>query len=585
MLENFIFSHQKTVFEEALNNNEVSDEAIVFIEDTKEIWNHGTYFDGSTFDSSNIEASIQEIKDKTDLIKTNDDGTKFLSDDGTYKEVNTSVTVDLTNSSITEEKYNEMCEAINNYIPINVLIYNEAANNFIGLKQSDVAMDPGGNIHLYYTMFNRTDGTTNFCVSTINSSDYSVNTRITPINNLEPYYYNTMESTDEELLEAINSGKNIIVIGANGGQSYGNYYIDKDNNTVLQYMDYYNSETWLPHNYIIGSGYSTAGYKELKYYNNSNTIRIQPNCYSRIIVNNDCTIDLSGYTPVLVYESSAEDYCGELEFNDTVYNVNFRYQDDSMIYNNIKWTTFPNEFKPNTTYQFRITHGIGNLLEVGKGEVAYKSDLNSGGSDNKLIIDPFDLPDFNDLLNTINQGKQIYISNSMGGGYSEASCHNNGSSYIIIKYRGSFYDNYDNDYILAYKSDNTIVGPYASKELPPDKIENVSNCDIIPNNYYKIVPNQDIKIYCWASNIINDAVTPSAVFEGQIKFDTTVYNVQIGIRNEYGADYGEGKYDYQKGITHIIWSTDSVLDFKPKHTYQFRIVNGFGVMKEFANAY
>lgn len=63
MLENFIYAKEKALFEEKLNNGEVLDEAIVFIEDTKEIWNHGTYFDGSTFDSSNIEASIQDIID------------------------------------------------------------------------------------------------------------------------------------------------------------------------------------------------------------------------------------------------------------------------------------------------------------------------------------------------------------------------------------------------------------------------------------------------------------------------------------------------------------------------------------------
>lgn len=63
MLENFIYAKQKSLFEEALNNGQVLDEAIVFIEDTKEIWNHGTYFDGSTVDLSNIEASIQNILD------------------------------------------------------------------------------------------------------------------------------------------------------------------------------------------------------------------------------------------------------------------------------------------------------------------------------------------------------------------------------------------------------------------------------------------------------------------------------------------------------------------------------------------
>lgn len=61
MLENFIYSKEKSLFEEALNNGEVLDEAIVFIEDTKQIWNHGTYFSGESVDLSNIESSIQDI--------------------------------------------------------------------------------------------------------------------------------------------------------------------------------------------------------------------------------------------------------------------------------------------------------------------------------------------------------------------------------------------------------------------------------------------------------------------------------------------------------------------------------------------
>ena len=61
MLENFIYAKQKSLFEEALNNGEVLDEAIVFIEDTKEIWNHGTYFDGKSVDLSDIESSVQNV--------------------------------------------------------------------------------------------------------------------------------------------------------------------------------------------------------------------------------------------------------------------------------------------------------------------------------------------------------------------------------------------------------------------------------------------------------------------------------------------------------------------------------------------
>ena len=50
MLNNFIYTKTKDLFVEQLEAGNVLDEAIVFIEDTKEIWNHGTYFDCSTTD-------------------------------------------------------------------------------------------------------------------------------------------------------------------------------------------------------------------------------------------------------------------------------------------------------------------------------------------------------------------------------------------------------------------------------------------------------------------------------------------------------------------------------------------------------
>lgn len=61
MLNNFIYAKQKSLFTKALNNGEVLDEAIVFIEDTKEIWNHGTYFDCST---TNFEEILSNYVDK-----------------------------------------------------------------------------------------------------------------------------------------------------------------------------------------------------------------------------------------------------------------------------------------------------------------------------------------------------------------------------------------------------------------------------------------------------------------------------------------------------------------------------------------
>ena len=47
----------------------IPENAIVFIQDTKQIWTHGNLYDGSTFDPSNIEASIQNIlNNKVDKV-------------------------------------------------------------------------------------------------------------------------------------------------------------------------------------------------------------------------------------------------------------------------------------------------------------------------------------------------------------------------------------------------------------------------------------------------------------------------------------------------------------------------------------
>mgnify|MGYP006969168079 CR=1 FL=1 len=65
MLTNFIYAQSKAMFEERLA--EVPNDAIVFIEDTKEIWTHGTYFDCSTLDPNiipNLQMEIDELKSK-----------------------------------------------------------------------------------------------------------------------------------------------------------------------------------------------------------------------------------------------------------------------------------------------------------------------------------------------------------------------------------------------------------------------------------------------------------------------------------------------------------------------------------------
>lgn len=44
MLHNFIYVQTKELFLEKFDEGEVLNDAIVFIEDTKEIWTHGEYF-------------------------------------------------------------------------------------------------------------------------------------------------------------------------------------------------------------------------------------------------------------------------------------------------------------------------------------------------------------------------------------------------------------------------------------------------------------------------------------------------------------------------------------------------------------
>lgn len=44
MLNNFIYAQTKDLFVQDLEAGNVMDEAIAFIEDTREIWNHGSYY-------------------------------------------------------------------------------------------------------------------------------------------------------------------------------------------------------------------------------------------------------------------------------------------------------------------------------------------------------------------------------------------------------------------------------------------------------------------------------------------------------------------------------------------------------------
>lgn len=68
MLNNFIYAETKDLFVEQLEAGNVPDDAIVFIEDTKEIWNRGTYFGSSEKLINTTYSELKSLRDNSQLI-------------------------------------------------------------------------------------------------------------------------------------------------------------------------------------------------------------------------------------------------------------------------------------------------------------------------------------------------------------------------------------------------------------------------------------------------------------------------------------------------------------------------------------
>lgn len=98
MLNNFIYAQSKAMFEERIA--EVPNEAIVFIEDTKEIWNHGQYFAGEGVninDFNNLQTNVSQIQaDKqnkwTNIALTGSTVTLSSMSENTFYYNNTAIT-------------------------------------------------------------------------------------------------------------------------------------------------------------------------------------------------------------------------------------------------------------------------------------------------------------------------------------------------------------------------------------------------------------------------------------------------------------------------------------------------------------
>lgn len=152
MLNNFIYAKTKDLFIEQLEANQILDEAIVFIEDTKEIWNHGTYFAGisdSGLDQETIDQINAEIKNVRNSIPTttsqltNDSG--FLTE---HQDISGKVDkVDgkgLSTNDYTDEDKSKL-EGLNNYDD------SEVKQSIVEIRESIANINPAPMVSVTYS--------------------------------------------------------------------------------------------------------------------------------------------------------------------------------------------------------------------------------------------------------------------------------------------------------------------------------------------------------------------------------------------------------------------------------------------------
>lgn len=91
----FINCSTRSVFNTNLAAGNITNQHIVFIQDTKEIWTSGVFYSG-------VDESVAE---KLALILTDGNGSKYLSDDGTYKSVQANPEIYIGPDAPTEDFY------------------------------------------------------------------------------------------------------------------------------------------------------------------------------------------------------------------------------------------------------------------------------------------------------------------------------------------------------------------------------------------------------------------------------------------------------------------------------------------------
>lgn len=165
---------------------------------------------------------------------------------------------------------------------------------------------------------------------------------------------------------------------------------------------------------------------------------------------------------------------------------------------------------------------------------------------------------FNELKEAIEGNRRIT--------YNNLDCKAKISSfgYINLEVEESIYyedSTFEGYYIVEYN----IYSDFIEKRLinPKFLIEYNSNI-LYQAQYYKGNVLKNTSFTFGVEDYARPANGKISEYQGEFSFGDTVYTVTFPDT--------------------VKWSTDSVLEYKANYTYQFRIVNGLGVMKEFANS-
>ena len=212
-------------------------------------------------------------------------------------------------------------------------------------------------------------------------------------------------------------------------------------------------------------------------------------------------------------------------------------------------------FKSDGTIENQSCYYYVHLKATGDGTKFLSDDGSykevSGGSEPYIWNGDTSETIFNELKNAIAANRTIIAKNQEG---------NWDVAHKIIVYGTSvelyFFANNSNIQVY-YDINKTNVNRNFINSITKAPIYNGDN-NLSCNRYYSGTISGNTTI-----NLTNYDNIPCPEHQGEFKFGDTLYTVTFP--------------------SEVKWSTDSVLDFKANHIYQFKIVNNLGVMKEFAN--